>query len=158
MTSDDFASRIVALQGTLYRVTCAILREHADREDAVQSAIEKAWRKQGFLREEGKFEGWVVRILINECYAILRRQKRETPVEALPDMPAPPTANPNLYRFFTNLPDKLQLTMVLHYVEGYDVREIARMLRIPAGTVKTRLMRGREKMKQDPIFKEVQDI
>ncbi len=73
-------------------------------------------------------------------------------------MPAPPTANPDLYRFFTNLPDKLRLTMVLHYVEGYDVREIARMLHIPAGTVKTRLMRGREKMKQDPIFKEVQDV
>lgn len=47
MTNEDFAARIVAMQGTLYRVTCAILREHADREDAVQSAIEKAWRRRG---------------------------------------------------------------------------------------------------------------
>ncbi len=158
MTSEEFASRIIAQQGTLYRVTCAILREHADREDAVQSAIEKAWRKQVFLREESKFEGWVTRILINECYAILRRQKRETPVEALPDRPAPPEANPDLYRFFTALPDKLRLTMTLHYIEGYEVKEIAKMLRVPAGTIKTRLMRGREKMKQDPFFKEVQDV
>ena len=49
MTHDDFAARIIAMQGTLYRVTCTILRNHADREDAVQSAIEKAWRKQDSL-------------------------------------------------------------------------------------------------------------
>lgn len=158
MTNEDFASRIVAMQGTLYRVTCAILRDHADREDAVQSAIEKAWRKQGLLRDESRLNGWVVRILINECYAILRHQRRITPVESIPDAPAPEGSDPDLYRFFTNLPDTLRLTMVLHYVEGYDVKEIARIQRIPVGTVKTRLMRGREKMKQDETIKEVLDV
>ncbi|MDD6051128.1 MAG: RNA polymerase sigma factor [Clostridiales bacterium] len=157
MTNQDFAARIIAMQGTLYRVTCSLLREHADREDAVQSAIEKAWRKSGTLRDESRLQPWVVRILINECYTILRHQKRETPVEAIPDAPAPLTADPDLYRFFTDLPDKLRLTMVLHYVEGYDVKEIARMQRIPVGTVKTRLMRGREKMKENNTLKEVQD-
>ncbi|MGN1370264.1 MAG: RNA polymerase sigma factor [Aristaeellaceae bacterium] len=158
MTNEDFASRIVAMQGTLYRVTCAILRDHADREDAVQSAIEKAWRKQGLLRDESRLNGWVVRILINECYAILRHQRRMTPVESIPDAPVPEGSDPDLYRFFTNLPDTLRLTMVLHYVEGYDVKEIARIQRIPVGTVKTRLMRGREKMKQDETIKEVLDV
>lgn len=158
MTNEDFASRIVAMQGTLYRVTCAILRDHADREDAVQSAIEKAWRKQGLLRDESRLNGWVVRILINECYAILRHQRRMTPVESIPETPAPDGSDPDLYRFFTNLPDTLRLTMVLHYVEGYDVKEIARIQRIPVGTVKTRLMRGREKMKQDETIKEVLDV
>ncbi len=158
MTNEDFTGRITAMQGTLYRVTCAILRGHADREDAVQSAIEKAWRKRAFLRDESRFAGWITRILINECYQILRQQKRMTPVESVPDSPAPPQANPDLYRFFANLPDTLRLTMALHYVEGYEVKEIAKMLRVPPGTIKTRLMRGREKMKQDPFFKEVQDV
>lgn len=156
MTNDEFAGRIVAMQGTLYRVTCAILREHADREDAVQSAVEKAWRKRGLLRDESRLQPWVVRILINECYAILRRQRREAPVESIPDSPAPPTSDPNLYRFFSRLPDTLRLTMVLHYVEGYDVKDIARMQRIPVGTVKSRLMRGREKMKQDPYLQDME--
>ena len=154
MTNEDFAARIVAMQGTLYRVTCAILRDHADREDAVQSAIEKAWRKRTLLRDESKLKPWMTRILVNECYTLLRRQKRETPVESIPDAPAPETANPDLYRFFAELPNTLRLTMVLHYVEGYEVKEIARMLRIPAGTVKTRLMRGREKMKDNEHVKE----
>lgn len=155
MTNEDFATRIVAMQGTLYRVTCSLLREHADREDAVQSAIEKAWRKLGALRDESRLKPWMVRILVNECYAILRRQKRELPVETIPDAPAPETADPDLYRFFTNLPDTLRLTMVLHYVEGYDVKEIAQILRIPVGTVKSRLMRGREKIKENESVKEV---
>ena len=158
MTNEDFAARIVAMQGTLYRVTCTILRDHADREDAVQSAIEKAWRKRGMLRDESRLRAWVVRILVNECYTLLRRQKRETPVEAIPDAPAPDTADPDLYRFFTGLPETLRLTMVLHYVEGYEVKEIAHMLRIPAGTVKTRLMRGREKMKENEAVREVTGI
>ena len=158
MTSEDFANRIVAMQGTLYRVTCAMLREHADREDAVQSAIEKAWRKRGLLRQDSRFQAWVVRILVNECYTILRRQKRETPVESFPEIPAPDTADPDLYRFFTSLSDTLRLTMVLRYVEGYEVEEIARIQRIPVGTVKSRLLRGREKMKENEMLKEVTGI
>ncbi len=158
MTNEDFADRIVAMQGTLYRVTCSILREHADREDAVQSAIEKAWRKLGSLRDESRLKSWMVRILINECYTILRHQKRETPVETIPDSPAPESADPDLYRFFAGLPETLRLTMVLYYVEGYDVKEIAKILRIPTGTVKTRLLRGREKMKENDYLKEVLDV
>jgi len=147
MTNEDFAARITAMQGTLYRVTCSLLRQHADREDAVQSAIEKAWRKLGSLRDESRLQPWVVRILINECYAILRHQKRETPVEPFPDSPAPEGSDPDLYRFFTGLPDTLRPTMVLYYVEGYSTEEIAKMLSVPAGTVRSRLTRGREKLK-----------
>lgn len=154
MTKEDFAARIVAMQGTLYRVTCTLLRDHADREDAVQSAIEKAWRKRHLLREDSHLEAWLARILINECHAILRRQKREMPIESIPDAPAPEGSAPDLYRFFTTLPDTLRLTMVLHYVEGYDVKEAARIQRIPVNTVKSRLMRGREKLKKNEHIKE----
>lgn len=154
MTNEDFAARVLAMQGTLYRVTCTILREHADREDAVQSAIEKAWRKRSLLREENSLKPWLTRILVNECYAILRRQKRETPTEIFPDTPAPEGSDPDLYRFFANLPDTLRLTMVLHYLEGWDVKDVARIQRIPVGTVKSRLMRGREKLKENEYVKE----
>lgn len=155
MTNDDFASSIIQMQGTLYRVSCAMLRDHADREDAVQSAIEKAWRKRHTLRDGSRLKAWMCRILINECHAILRRQKRETPVEVLPDSPAPESADPDLYRFFTDLPDALRLTMALHYLEGWDVQEVARIQRIPVGTVKSRLLRGRQKMLQNEYVREV---
>ena len=155
MTNEDFAARIMQLQGTLYRVTCTLLREHADREDAVQSAIEKAWRRLASLRDESSYRPWLLRILVNECHTILRRQQRLTPIEILPDLPAPETADPDLYRFFTSLPDTLRLTMVLHYVEGYDVKEVARIQHIPVNTVKSRLLRGREKLRENEYVLEV---
>ena len=158
MTNEGFAARVIAMQGTLYRVTCTLLRDHADREDAVQSAIEKAWRKRHLLREDTRLQPWLCRILVNECYTILRQQKRLTPVETLPDSPVPQGADPDLYRFFTTLPDTLRLTMVLHYVEGYDVKEVARIQRIPVNTVKSRLLRGREKLKENESVKEVLGI
>ncbi len=158
MTNDEFARRIVEIQGTLYRVSCTILRQQADREDAVQSCIERAWRKRHMLRDEKRFAAWVTRILINECYAICRKYRREVPVEEFPEIPAPPSADPDLYRFFTGLPEKLRLPMVLHYVEGYDQKTVADILHLPLGTVKSRMLRGREKMKQSEIFKEVQDL
>ncbi len=158
MTHEEFAVRIVGMQGTLYRVACSILKQPCDREDAVQSCIERAWRNQQKLRDESRLEAWVTRILINECYGILRAHKRETPVETLPENPAPAGCDIDLYRFFSSLPDKLRVPMVLYYLEGYDVRTIASMLRLPEGTVKARLKRGRDKMKQDDALKEVQGL
>lgn len=149
MTHEAFAERIVAMQMRLYRVSASMLRQRADQEDAVQSCIEKAWRKLPTLRDEAQLERWVTSILINECRGQIRRRRWVVPVAEIPDSPAPPDADPDLYRFFASLPDKLRLVMTLHYVEGLEVSEIARMLRVPEGTVKSRLARGREHMKQD---------
>ncbi len=158
MTQVAFAQAAMAMEGTLYRVSSSLLTQLCDREDAVQSALEKAWRKQGVLRDESKFGGWIVRILINECYTILRKRKHEIPMDALPEAPAPQSADPDLYRFFSGLPDKLRLPMVLYYVEGYKTEEISIMLRLPGGTVKSRLSRGRDIMRKDETFKEVQGL
>ena len=143
MTQEEFAGRIVAMQDTLYRVSTTILPQLCDREDAVQGAIEKAWRKQNRLRDDGALRAWVIRILINECYTLLRRRKRETPSAAMPERETEPDALPSLYRLITALDEKYRLPMVLHYVEGYSVEECARMLGLPQGTLKSRLHRGR---------------
>ena len=79
MTSEQFAQEIVALTDTLYRVSYSILREACDREDAVQSCLEKAWKKRRALRDERYLKTWLVRILINECYNICRRRAKEAP-------------------------------------------------------------------------------
>lgn len=158
MTHEEFAQRIVDMQQMLYRVSSSLLPQLCDREDAVQSCIEKAWHKQDGLRDETRLQAWVVRILINECYAILRRRKLEVPMETMPEPPAPPGVNLGLHYFFADLPEKLRLPMVLHYLEGYDICEIARILRVPAGTVKSRLSRGRERMCRSKAFEEVQDL
>ena len=76
MTQTEFTQRVLTMQDRLYRVSCTLLRCEADREDAVQSALEKAWRGRFLLRQEQYMETWLTRILINECYAIMRRSRR----------------------------------------------------------------------------------
>jgi len=155
MTQAEFADRIVAMQDTLYRVSTTILPQLCDREDAVQGAIEKAWQKQNKLRDDRSMRAWVIRILINECYIILRHRKREQLSDALPERETAPDALPNVYQLFTSLDEKYRLPMVLHYVEGYSVEETARMLKLPQGTLKSRLYRGRQLLRNTPDMKEV---
>ncbi len=148
MTEQEFEDRILAMQDKMYRVSTTLLRQMCDREDAVQSAIEKAWRRQKGLRDDSAMQAWVMRILVNECYALLRKTKKEVPSDTLPERETAEDAHPDIYRLFTGLDEKYRLIMVLHYVEGYQVQEIARMLRLPQGTVKSRLHRGRLKLRE----------
>ena len=156
MTQAEFTGRTVAMQDTLYRVSCTILPQLCDREDAVQSAIEKALRKRLLLRNEDALEAWLTRILINECYQLLRRRKRETLYDDLPPQrETAPDALPDIYQLFTSLEEKYRLPMVLYYVEGYTVEECARMLRLGQNTLKSRLHRGRQLLRQNIDLEEV---
>ena len=148
MTSEEFAGRIVAMQETLYRVSYSIVQRRCDQEDAVQEAIQKAWQQRGKLRKDAAMQQWVTRILIHECYALLRRRKREVPMDSLPEREAPPDADIALHKLFLSLEVELRLPAVLHYIEGYELKDIARMLHLPAGTVKSRLHRARKRMKE----------
>lgn len=146
MTREAFEQGVIAMQGTLYRVASTLLRDHCDREDAIQECICKALARREKLRDDGALHAWVIRILINECYTILRRQKRMRPEENLPEPEPAPDADPTIFRLLFSLEEPLRLTMVLYYVEGYPTGDIARMQRIPVGTVRSRLTRGRKRL------------
>ncbi len=144
MTSADFAERIVSMQETLYRVCYGLLSQPCDREDAVQECIRIAWQKRGALREERFLQTWVIRILIHECRNIQRKRRKEPPVSEIPERAGPPPdADPDLHDALIALDETLRLAVVLHYLEGYPVAEVAKMMRLPAGTVKSRLSRAR---------------
>ncbi len=147
MNRTDFILRVRGCERRLYRVARTMLRSDADCEDAVQEALLKAWSKLGSLREEQFFETWLIRILINECKNIYRRRPRAQ--EELPESLAAPPADGELMDALMNLPPKFRIPMELHYIEGYGIAEISRMLRIPDGTVKWRLSRGRALLKTE---------
>ncbi len=147
MTQVEFAERVVGMQATLYRVSTTLLMQLCDREDAVQACIEKAWQARHKLRDDSALRAWLVRILLRECYALLKKRKRELPMEQLPERTTEPDAHPELYRHVTALPDKYRIPLVLHYMEGYAVAEIAHILSRPQGTVKAQLHRGRALLK-----------
>ena len=148
MTKDDFAVQIMDMKKTLYHVACGILRSEADREDAVQECILKAWEKRESLKSDAAFRSWVTRILINECYDICRRSSKIIVLDELPDAVAPDQiGNRELRDAIAGLEEIYRLPIILFYVEGFSIREISQMLLIPEGTVKSRLHAGRAKLR-----------
>lgn len=148
MDRDEFTRRILGMRPAMYHVSYGLLACASDRDDAVQTAILKAWQKLGSLRDEDMLETWVMRILINECHNLMRARARVSPMAETPERAAPPDANAELHDALMALPDKLRLPVVLHYMDGYRVDEIARMLRLPQGTVKSRLRRARVRLRE----------
>ena len=147
MRDDDFVRLIESMTQTLYRVCCTQLRNPSDREDAVQEALRRAWEKRHSLRNDDYAQTWVIRILLNECDRIRRKQAkcRPQPVEAATH---PQETAGTIKQAVQSLPDGLRETVLLHYLEGYSVEAVARMLRIPTGTAKSRLHRGRRELRR----------
>ncbi|MCD8117478.1 MAG: sigma-70 family RNA polymerase sigma factor [Oscillospiraceae bacterium] len=157
MTKEEFTRRITAVTGTLYRVSCGLLRSEADREDAVQETILRAWERLSGLRQEQYFETWVVRILINQCHSIQRQESRFVDIEEVRrEQEAAPEEGRALRDALMSLDEAYRLPVILHYVEGYDIRETAAMLRLPEGTVKSRLHRARKMLRS--YLQEVQEV
>ena len=148
MNSEAFVARVEEIRSMLYRICCMQLYEPADREDAIQEAIFKAWKKRHSLREPQYFNTWFVRILVNECHNIQRRRKRNLPLEAGYEV----TGNSGfegqeLRMALVALDEKLRICVLLHYIEGFNVREVSAILGISENAVKARLMRGRKRLK-----------
>lgn len=146
MTQEEFANRVTSAQGRMYRIARGYLRSESDCLDAISEAILKAWSKQSSLRKEQYFDTWLTRILIRECVNIQRRQKRMLPM-ATPPEPQSPADNEDLRLAIDALPQNLRVVTVMHYMEGYDVKEISSVLRVPRGTVSSRLHDARTRLR-----------
>ena len=148
MTGEAFAKAINEMVQTLYRVSCSQLSIEADREDAVQETLRRAWEKRASLKNDHHLQTWVIRILINVCHDIQRERQRLIPTEKISEpVMQTPTDTVDLRSCLFQLNERERIPIMLHYIEGYEVREIAAILRIPQGTVKSRLDRGRRQLK-----------
>ena len=148
MTKDDFTVRILDMKKTLYHVACGILRSEADREDAVQEAILKAWEKRDSLKNDDAFRAWVTRILVNECYDICRRSGKVIVLDELPESVVPEdTEGRELRDLIMQMDEIYRMPIIMFYIEGFSIREISSALHIPEGTVKARLFAGRAKLR-----------
>lgn len=135
MNRRAFGERVTAMQGSLYRVAASYLRGESDRLDAVAEAIAKAWEKRQTLRDEALFATWMTRILIRVCVDMRRRQKRMIPTDDVAERTAENEKVTALREAIDSLPQKARTMIVLHYMEGYDVREIAKMMGTTKGAV-----------------------
>ena len=100
---------------------------------------------------------WLCRIVANTCTELLRRKQRTTLTDIPEEMPAPQSDaidHMAVMDALAELTPQMRVCMTLHYLDGWRVPEIAQMLDIPEGTVKTRLMHARKRM--ETLLREVE--
>ncbi len=133
---------------SFYRTAYSIVQNRHDAEDAVQQALLNAWQSRERARE-GAERAWMMRILINECYNILRLRKRSVPTEHVPEDTVTVSADSNLSEAIADLPESLRTPLLLKYMEGMTEREVAAALKLPLPSVKNRLFRARKKLQHE---------
>lgn len=144
---ETFMDEVEAMERTLYRVSRSLLKSPEDCADAVQEALARAWARRGRV-DADYFRPWLMRIVINECHTIGRKRRRVVLVDEV-EQPAPTLEPPDdrLKQALSAVPEKLKVPLLLHYLEGFSVAEVAQILRIPQGTVKSRLHHARNRLR-----------
>ena len=138
MNHEEFAKRVESIRTKLYKTALLYLGNEALAMDAVDEAVYKALCAKRKLRQPEFFDTWITRILINECYNELRRQKRFQPMEELPETVVETFDTLPLKEAIRKLPKELKDVIILRFFGGYTVTETAEALQIPSGTVATR--------------------
>jgi len=150
----EFEARLAESATLAFRVAYAVLRHRQDAEDVAQEAMARAYRSFARLQDRGRFRAWLVRIAwrlaLNRRRHDERRQRRERaasepgPGPSVEDLVAARQFEAHLWRAVDALPDRLRSVVTLTAMAGHDVREVAALLDIPEGTVKSRLSRARK--------------
>ncbi len=139
-----------------YRVARGVLRNSADAEDVAQEALLRAYRRFDRLRDRTRFRAWLVRIVfrlaLDRLRSAKRREQRETLCSQLPpqpsteDLAASSEFQAHLDSALQELPEKFRLVLLLAVMEGHTLEEVAALLSLPVGTVKSRLFFARKQL------------
>ncbi len=147
MNKEDFASRVEFIRMKLYKTALLYMGNETLAIDVLDEAIYKALCNRKKLRQIEYFDTWITRIVINECYNELRRQKRFRPLDELPETAVEEFDSLPLKEALRRLPKDLKDVVILRYFAGYTLDETAQALQLPPGTVSTRQRKALQLLK-----------
>lgn len=151
MTKENLGRLILESERQMYLTAKTILHNDQDCGDAIQEAIVKAFQKIDTLRQEKYAKTWLMRILINECYSLLRRESRYVSMEEMKELSLGEAEEKrdysDLYSAVNSLKEELRIPVILYYGEDFSIREIAQILEITEGAVQKRLFRARMQLR-----------
>ena len=147
--TEETISRVVETYSSmLLRLACTRLDDPADAEDAVQEVFLRLLTARPVLRDAEHEKAWLIRTTLHRASDFRKAAARKNvPLDEAAQAAEPEVEN-GLRAAVLALPEKYSTVVHLHYYEGYSIKEIAKLLGIPAATVGTRLARGRERLRQ----------
>ncbi|MBB2890338.1 SigE family RNA polymerase sigma factor [Flexivirga oryzae] len=138
----EFTEFFLGRQRTLMRTAYAMLGNPAAAEDAVQTTFVAIYARWPRIRT-GNPEAYARRALINTCIAVWRSRRREFATDRVPEQPvAADHQRAELVDVLTQLPEQDRAVIALRFLEDLSVREVAQVLQLPEGTVKSRTARA----------------
>ncbi len=150
----EFEQRLADCPTLAYRVALGVLRNSAEAEDVAQEAMLRAYRNFHRLRDRERFRAWLVRtawrLALDRIRSAGRRERRERVVAeecieiGVESVAATREFERHLATALDALPEKLRIVMLLAAIEGHNTREVAKLLDLPEGTVKSRLHLARK--------------
>lgn len=149
LKKDEFERLVLENQISMYRLAMSILKNTDDAQDAVSETILTAYEHLSALKKSDSFRAWIMTILVNVSKKILRKRKRVVLYDDAGFFEqSTEERTSEMWEAVLTLNEEYSKVVILYYYEGFSTREIARILRIPEGTVKSRLSRARSKLQQ----------
>ncbi len=151
MTEEEFVQAVERYGDTIYRVAYSCLKNRADAEDVMQDTLLKLYRERRSFESEEHRRRWLIRVAVNQAKSLLRSSwfRRTIPLDEQLDQPVfDRPEESELFEQVMALPKNYRLALYLYYYEGYQVREVAELMRANLSTVQTWLMRARGLLQQ----------
>lgn len=149
MEKEEFTELVLAYQRSMYRFALGLLKNEQNAEDALSTAIIKAYEHLASLRDKDKFKSWIMSIITNEAKNMLSKNSRIQLVDDVAIFREEVEENQNrIWDSVMELGEQHRQIVLLYYYDGFSTKEIARILKVPEGTVKSRLSRARQNLKE----------
>lgn len=146
MTKKQYEDEVERLAPSLRRIAYSIVRNEHDAQDAVQQALLAVWARRECV-EFARLKPYLTRAAMNACRDIQRARQKAIPMKEMPEMSYQPPDG-MLADAVERLPEELRLPLLLHYMEGYKLAEIAGALGQSLPQVTSRLFRARKRLKR----------
>jgi len=143
-----FIQAVNAKKASMYRVALLILKSGADAEDACEDAVEITFRHLDSVRDDGAISAYLMRCTVNACHKILKKKKREETHEEFEHLLPPVLTDSPVWTYLCGLDEKYGVPIAMRFSENMTIPEIAQALKLPQGTVSTRISRGLKLLKK----------
>lgn len=158
-TNEQFTALAKQHMDTVFRTALSYLKSPADADDITQTVLMKLYRYDGTFESDAHIRNWLIRVTVNACKSALRSpwRRMEDIEEYANSIEFPTREHSELFEAVMALPANYRVVIYLFYYEGYSTRELANILSVPEATVRTRLMRGREKLRKTLTEADIED-
>ena len=149
LTKEEFACAVRDYKDMVFRVAFGYMKNRDDADDITQNVFLKLFKSDIAFENQEHLRSWLIRVTVNECKSVFRApwRKMENIEDYAEQLAMPTPKHTELLSTVMSMPEKYRVIIYLFYYEEYSTEEIAGLLGIPAATVRTRLARGRKRLK-----------